>query len=168
MLLNSANDAAEALAIHIAGSGKEFVKMMNEKAKELGLKDTNFCTSSGLELDGIEDQCYSSAYDMARIAAYSLKYELIWDMMRIEEDQIYSTDGKYMHQLKNTDILISEMPDCLGGKTGFTPMAGKSLLMAATDPTRRHRIVAVILDDENRWTDMRNLVSWTFDNYEWR
>lgn len=168
MLLNSANDAAEAFAIHIAGTSDEFVKMMNEKAVSLGLKDTSFCTASGLEIDGKETECYSSAYDIARIAAYSLRYELIWDIMRIEETQIYSVDKKYMHQLKNTDILLSEMPYCLGGKTGFTPMAGKSLLLAATDPTRRHKIIAVILNDENRWEDMKNLVNWVFDNYEWR
>jgi len=168
MLLNSANDAAESLAIHVAGTSQKFVEMMNKKAKSLGLKDTNFCTASGLEIDGKEETCYSSAYDIARIAAYSLKYELIWDIMRIEETQIYSTDGTYMHQLKNTDILLSEMPYCIGGKTGFTPMAGKSLLSVATDPAEKHRIIAVILNDENRWEDMKKLVSWVFDNYEWK
>jgi serine-type D-Ala-D-Ala carboxypeptidase (penicillin-binding protein 5/6) len=168
MLLNSANDAATALAIHIAGTHGEFVKMMNEKAKSLGLKDTNFCTASGLEADGRETECYSSAYDIARIAAYSLKHEIIWDMMRIEEDEIYSLDGKISHQLKNTDLLLSQMSNCLGGKTGFTPMAGKSLLLAAADPSGKHKIIAVILNDENRWENMKNLVDWAFDNYEWR
>ena len=168
MLLDSANDAATAIGIHIAGSEEQFVNMMNEKAKSLGLKDTNFCTPSGLETDGIESQCYSSAYDIARIASYSLKYELIWSIMKIEEDQIYSADGKYSHKLKNTDILLSEMPNCLGGKTGFTPMAGKSLLFAVSDTEKQHRIIAVILNDETRWTDMKTLINWIFDNYEWK
>jgi D-alanyl-D-alanine carboxypeptidase len=168
MLLNSANDAATALAIHVAKTPESFVRLMNEKAKSLGLKDTNFCTPSGLEIDGEEDQCYSSAYDIARIASYSLQYDLIWDIMRIEEDQIYSSDGKYMHQLKNTDMLLREMPNCLGGKTGFTPLAGKSLLTVAADPTGKHKIISVILNDENRWEDMKKLVDWTFANYEWR
>lgn len=167
MLLNSANDAATALGIHIASSSENFVQMMNKKAKEIGVKDTNFCTPSGLEIDGQESQCYSSAYDIARIAAYSLKYENIWDVMRLPEDRIYSTDGKYMHELKNTDKML-DTPNCLGGKTGFTPMAGKSLLMAATDPSKKHRIVAVILDDQTRWQDMKTLVNWVFENYEWR
>ena len=168
MLLDSANDAAHALAIHISGSPEKFTAEMNEKAKSLGLKDTNFCTPSGLEIDGQESECYSSAYDIARIAAYSLKHELIWNTMRIEEAQIFSTDQKYMHQLKNTDLLLSEMPDCIGGKTGFTPMAGKSLLLAVSDPTKRHRVIAVILNDEDRWNDMKKLISWVFENYEWR
>jgi D-alanyl-D-alanine carboxypeptidase len=168
MLLNSANDAATALAIHVAKTPEDFVKLMNAKTKELGLKDTNFCTPSGLEIDGKESECYSSAYDIARIASHSLQYNLIWDIMRVEEEQIYSVDGKYMHQLKNTDMLLREMPNCLGGKTGFTPLAGKSLLTVAADPTGEHKIISVILNDENRWEDMKKLVDWTFANYEWK
>ena len=168
MLLDSANDAATALGIQVGGSKENFVAMMNAKAKSLGLKDTHFCTPSGLEIDGEENQCYSSAYDIARIAAYSLKYELIWDIMRTKEMTVTSLDGKYVHQLKNTDMLLDQMADCLGGKTGFTPLAGKSLLLAAVDPTGSHRIIAVILNDESRWTDMKALVAWTFDNYEWK
>lgn len=168
MLLNSANDAATALGIYIGGSTEKFVDMMNEKAENLGLKDSHFCTPSGLEIDGEEDNCYSSAYDIARIAAYSLEYDLIWNIMRIEEGRFYSTDGSYMHELKNTDILVSEIPNCIGGKTGFTPLAGKSLLLAVHDPEKKYRVIAVILNDEDRWTDMRNLICWVFDNYEWR
>ncbi len=168
MLLDSANDAATALGIHVGGSKQGFVDMMNAKAKSLGLKDSHFCTPSGLEIDGEENQCYSSAYDIARIAAYSLNYELIWDIMRTKDATVSSIDEKYVHVLKNTDMLLEQMSDCLGGKTGFTPLAGKSLLLAAASPTGKHRIIAVILNDENRWTDMKKLVAWTFDNYEWK
>lgn len=168
MLLNSANDAATALGIHVAGSVDRFSEMMNEKAKNLGLKDTHFCTPSGLETDDQEDQCYSTAYDIARIAAYSLKYDMIWDIMKIPEGQFYSTDGKYMHEMKNTDLLLGEIPNCIGGKTGFTPLAGKSLMMGSVDATKKHKVIAVLLDDENRWEDMKKLVNWVFNNYEWK
>lgn len=168
MLINSANDAAFSLAVHIAGSESKFVEMMNNKAKALGLEDTHFCTASGLEIDGQEDQCYSSAYDIARIAAASLDHSLIWKIMRIPEDKFYSADGTYMHELKNTDILIQELPNCIGGKTGFTPLAGKSLLFAGTDATGKHRVIMVLLNDPQRWEDMRTLNSWIFDNYEWK
>jgi len=168
MLMNSANDAATALATHVGGSPKKFVEMMNKKAESMGLKDTHFCTPSGLEIDGKEDQCYSTAYDIARIAAYSMKYEKIWDIMRIPEGKFYSTDGKYMHELKNTDMLLNTLPNCIGGKTGFTPLAGKSLLLGAEDPNGKHRIIAVLLNDEQRWDDMRTLVNWTFENYSWQ
>lgn len=168
MLMNSANDAATALGIHIAGSTDKFVKMMNEKATSLGLKDTGFCTPSGLEIDGREDECFSTAYDIARIAAYSLKYEIIWDIMRIPDGRFYSCDGTYMHELKNTDMLIESMPNCIGGKTGFTPLAGKSLMTGATNPTGKHKIIAVILNDETRWDDMKSLIGWVFNNYTWQ
>jgi serine-type D-Ala-D-Ala carboxypeptidase (penicillin-binding protein 5/6) len=168
MLMNSANDAATALGIHIAGSTDQFVEMMNIKAKSLGLTDTHFCTPSGLEIDGEEDKCYSSAYDIARVAAYSLRYDTIWNMMRIPEGQFFSTDGKYMHVLKNTDLLINTLPNCLGGKTGFTPLAGKSLLLGSTDATGKHEIISVVLNDEKRWDDMKFLVNWISQNYKWQ
>jgi D-alanyl-D-alanine carboxypeptidase (penicillin-binding protein 5/6) len=168
MLLNSANDAATALAIHISGSEDKFVEKMNKKVKDLGLIDTNFCTSSGLEKDGKENECYSSAYDIARIGAASLKYDLIWDTMKITEGQFYSTDGKFVHLLKNTDLLLGNIPNCLGGKTGFTPLAGKALLMGSVDPTGKHKVITVLLNDEKRWDDMKLLLNWVYNNYEWK
>jgi len=168
MLMNSANDAATALGVYMAGSADKFVDMMNAKADSLGLKDTHFCTPSGLEIDGQEDQCYSSAYDIARIAAYSLKYDTIWDIMKIPDGRFYSCDGRYMHELKNTDMLLSTLPNCIGGKTGFTPLAGKSLMMGAQDPTGKHKIIAVVLNDEQRWDDMKILADWIFNNYKWQ
>jgi D-alanyl-D-alanine carboxypeptidase len=168
MLINSANDAAYSLGVHIAGNEKKFAEMMNDKARSLGLKDTHFCTASGLEIDGQENQCYSSAYDIARIGIEALKYDIIWEIMRIPEDQFYSMDGKYMHELKNTDILLSQLSNCIGGKTGFTPLAGKSLLFAGTDPTGKHQVVMVILNDPKRFEDMKFLNSWIFENYEWK
>lgn len=168
MLMNSANDSATALAIHIGGSLEKFSRMMNDKAWELGLRDTNFCTPSGLEIDGEEEQCYSTAYDIARIGAYSLQYEKIWEIMRIPEERFFSADGKYMHELKNTDLLLTTLPNCLGGKTGFTPLAGKSLLTGVADTSGRHKIIAVLLNDENRWEDMKILTNWIFENYKWQ
>lgn len=168
MLMNSANDAATALAIHVGGTPENFVEMMNKKAKNMGLKDTNFCTPSGLETDGKEEQCFSSAYDIARIAAYSMKYDIIWEIMKIPDGKFYSTDGKYMHDLKNTDMLLETLPNCIGGKTGFTPLAGKSLLLGAEDSSGKHKVIAVILNDNQRWESMRTLVDWIFDNYKWQ
>jgi serine-type D-Ala-D-Ala carboxypeptidase (penicillin-binding protein 5/6) len=165
MLIDSANDAAIAIGKHIAGSQAAFATMMNEKAKGLNLADTHFCNPSGLDAAG----CYSSAYDLARIAAYSMKYDMLWKIMNTSEATVRSIDGKYEHHLKNTDMLLGQVPNCLGGKTGFTYNAGKSLMLSATDPeTGKHKIIAVILNDDNRWNDMRNLLDWTFANYEWK
>lgn len=168
MLMNSANDAAIALGKHIAGSQEKFADMMNDKARELGLYNTNFCNPSGLDDDDNPGACYSSAYDLARITAYSLRHDEIWDVMKIKEKDVYSEDGQITHHIVNTDVLLDQLPNCLGGKTGFTYEAGKSLMMAAHHPTnKKHRIVAVILDDINRWEDMSNLIGWTFNAYNW-
>ncbi|MCK5080980.1 MAG: D-alanyl-D-alanine carboxypeptidase, partial [Candidatus Moranbacteria bacterium] len=125
MVMNSTNDAAVALARYIAGSEEKFAEMMNEKAREIGLEDTNFCNPSGLDDEDNPGRCYSTAYDMARIAAYSLKYNEIWDTMKIRQKEIYSSDGKIKHQISNTDKLLDTMPNCIGGKTGFTYEAGQ-------------------------------------------
>jgi len=168
MLLDSANDAAVALAKHIGGSQEKFAKLMNKKAQELGLQDSNFCNSSGLDIEGMAGKCYSSAYDLARITAYSFRYPTIWEILKIKEKEITSLDGKLVHKLKNTDILLDQLPNCLGGKTGFTYEAGKSLMMAAHLPDNKERkVVAVILDDNYRWQSMQDLLSWVFSAYDW-
>lgn len=169
MLMNSANDSAIVLGEHVGGTEAKFVDMMNAKAKAMDLGDTHFCSASGLEPDGRESECYSSAHDIARIAAYSMKFEKIWEIFRLPNNtEIQSTDGKCIHTILNTDLLVNEIPQCLGGKTGFTPLAGKSLLLAATDPTEKHKIIAVVLDDEYRWEDIRKMINWTFGAYEWK
>jgi len=168
MLMNSANDAAVALGKHIAGSQAEFAKMMNDKAREIGLTDTNFCNPSGLDDEENPGACYSTAYDFARIAAYSLQHNEIWTAMKIKEKDISSVDGSMTHHLVNTDILLEQLPNCIGGKTGFTYEAGRSLMMAAHDPTdKNNKVVAVLLDDNYRWEDMRNLFEWVFSVYKW-
>lgn len=171
MLMNSANDAAIALAKHISGTQENFAVEMNKKAKDLGLTDTNFCTASGLDLDdeSAAQGCYSSAYDIARIAAYSLRFDTIWKIARLPSNTIVkSSDGKIEHSILNTDQLLDEMPNMIGTKTGFTPMAGYSLLMITTDPSTKHRIVAVVLDDNQRWQDIKTMVNWAFSSYTWK
>jgi D-alanyl-D-alanine carboxypeptidase len=171
MLMNSTNDTAIALAKHISGTQKKFAELMNAKAKELGLPDTHFCTPSGLEPDGREKECFSSAYDIARVATYSLRYDTIWNAFRLPDNStINSSDGKIVHTIRNTNVAFNEnrVQNIIGGKTGFTPMAGYSLLMAVTDQTEKHRIIAVVLDDSTRWNDIKNMVDWAFDSYAWQ
>ena len=168
MLIGSANDAAVSLALHIAGSQKEFAKLMNDKAREIGLADTNFCNPSGLDEEDRPNGCYSTAYDLARITAYSLRYDEIWDTMTVKEREFYSEDGVIMHRIVNTDVLLDELPNCLGGKTGFTYEAGRSLMMVAHHPVRKdHKVIAVFLDNNYRWADMRIIFDWVFNAYSW-
>lgn len=167
-LMNSANDAAIALGKHIGGTQDGFAKIMNARAKELGLKNTNFCTPSGLEPDGRESECYSSARDVALLTKHALDYEVIWDIMRMEKMNIFSADGKYSHEIFNTDQLLGQLPNLLGTKTGFTPLAGYSLLAVATDQSQNHRVVAVLLDDPNRWQNIRSMFDWSFRAVDWK
>jgi serine-type D-Ala-D-Ala carboxypeptidase (penicillin-binding protein 5/6) len=170
MLMNSANDAATALGKFVGGGNSDkFVDMMNERAQEMGLRDTHFCTPSGLEKDGSESECYSSAYDIARIASYDLKYDKIWEIFRLPNNlEITSCDGSYTHTLLNTDMVMDTMPNCLGAKTGFTPLAGYSLLLVAADSTGKHKIISVLLDDPYRWQDVKTMVNWAFASYKWQ
>lgn len=168
MIVNSTNDAAMALAKHIAGSEEEFAKMMNKKARELGLEDSHFCNPSGLDDEENPGGCYSSAYDVARIASYSLQYDEIWDTMKVENAEIYSIDGKIKHTIGNTNQLLGQMPNGIGGKTGFTYEAGQCLMGGAKDPNGRDiKIIGVVLDDYYRWQDMKNMLTWSFQAYQW-
>jgi serine-type D-Ala-D-Ala carboxypeptidase (penicillin-binding protein 5/6) len=168
-LMNSANDAAIALAKHVSGSQERFAEKMNARAKELGLTNSHFCTPSGLELDGYEEECYSTARDIAKIAIAALEYDILWRIMLLEKTNIVSADGKYVHEIFNTNELLGQYPTLVGTKTGFTPRAGYSLLAVAEDPyEEKHRLIAVVLDDTYRWRSIQNMFSWGFDAFEWR
>lgn len=167
-LMNSANDAATALGKHISGTPEAFAELMNKRGKEIGLEHSHFCTPSGLEIDGHEDECYSSALDVARIAAAALKYPELWEIMRMNGTKITSKDGKYTHDIFNTDQLLGQVPNLIGTKTGFTPLAGRSLLAVASDPTGKHRVIAVVLDDQSRWQSVQRAFDWAFQAWSWQ
>jgi D-alanyl-D-alanine carboxypeptidase (penicillin-binding protein 5/6) len=167
-LMNSANDAAIALGKHIGKTQDGFAQIMNERGKELGLENSHFCTPSGLEPDGREHECYSSAADIARVAVHALEYPEIWEIMRNEKQFISSADGRYQHEIFNTDELLGQFPNLVGTKTGFTPLAGYSLLAVATDYTANHKVVAVVLDDQSRWQSIRSMFDWSFQAYDWK
>jgi len=168
MIMNSTNDAAVALASYVAGSEEEFVKMMNSKARELGLRDTNFCNASGLDDEDNPGGCYSTAYDLSRIVAHSLQYEEIWNTMKIHNKEISSVDGSIKHTIGNTNKLLGQMSNYLGGKTGFTYEAGKCLMGVAESPGEENiKVIGVVLDDFYRWEDMKSMLTWSFQAYKW-
>ena len=167
-LMNSANDAAIALGKHLGKTQDGFAKIMNDRAKELGLENSHFCTPSGLEPDGREKECYSSAADVAKITSHALLFPELWEIMRLEKLNIVSADGKYTHEIFNTDQLLGQFPNLIGTKTGFTPLAGYSLLAVATDSRAHHKIVAVVLDDQSRWQSVRSMFDWSFQAFDWK
>lgn len=166
-LMNSANDAAIALGKHIGGTQDGFAAIMNERARQLGMENSHFCTPSGLEIDGEEERCYSSAADIALATTEALKHPVLWDIMRHEKTVITALDGSRQHEIFNTDQLLGQMPNLVGTKTGFTPLAGYSLVAVAADPSGLHRVVAVVLNDPYRWQSVRSMLDWSFAAFQW-
>lgn len=160
--IGSANDATVVFAENIAGTEARFVKMMNEKAKELGLKDTNFKNAVGLD----EANHYSSAYDMAMMAKELVKHEKIFEFTTIYEDYLrQNTDNKFW--LVNTNKLIKVYDGADGLKTGYTKEAGYCL--TATANKNRMRLIATIMgakDSKSRNSNMATLLDYGFNSYE--
>ncbi|AGT32628.1 D-alanyl-D-alanine carboxypeptidase [Geobacillus genomosp. 3] len=160
--IGSANDASVAMAERIAGSEEAFVEMMNEKAKELGLKDTNFVNTTGLPAEGH----YSSAYDMAIMARELLKYEEITKYTSKYEDYLREhTDQKFW--LVNTNRLVKFYPGVDGLKTGFTSEAGYCL--TATAKKNGMRVIAVVFGaptPKSRNAQITKMLDYAFHQYQ--
>ncbi len=158
----SANDASVALAEHIAGTEDEFVKRMNQKAKELGLKNTHFSNSTGLPA---KDH-YSSAYDMAIMAKELLKHEKITNYTKIYEDYLReNTDKKFW--LVNTNRLVKFYDGVDGLKTGYTNEA--KYCLTATAKKDSMRLISVVMGAENpkeRNRDITKMFDYAFSQYE--
>lgn len=143
--VGSANDAIVALAEAVGGSEEEFVSMMNKKARELSLNDTNFKNPHGLD----EVNHYSSAHDMAIIAKELVKHDKVLEFSSIYEDYLRKgTDREFW--LVNTNKLVKFNPIVDGLKTGYTKDAGYCL--TATSLKNDMRLIAVVMKEENSTT----------------
>ena len=158
----SANDATVALAERIAGTEKAFVEMMNNKVKELGLKNTVFKNCTGLDEDGH----FSTAYDLAIIAKELLNHEEILRFSSVYEDYIREdTANKFW--IVNTNKLVRFYEGADGLKTGFTDNAGYT--MVTTAKRNNMRLIAVALGEEiskTRNEEITNLLDYGFNNYK--
>ena len=154
MLLPSGNDAANATAIGISGSIENFVLLMNNKAKSLGLKNTNFQTPSGL--DG--EQHYTTALDLALITREALKNDAF--AKACSTKNITLEYGGVKHTLTNHNRLLNMNSDVVGVKTGFTKKSGRCLVSAA----KRNGItlIAVTLNDKDDWNDHNAMLDYGF------
>ena len=158
----SGNDAAVAMAEYIAGTTDEFVKMMNNKVKELGLKNTHFVNVHGLD----ENDHYSSAYDMSQIAIELLKHEAILNYTSLYEDYLIKPDGSKTW-LVNTNKLVRFYEGIDGLKTGYTSNA--KYCLTATGKKNNIRFVSVVMGvdtSEHRSLDTSNMFNYAFANYK--
>lgn len=152
MLLPSGNDAANSVAILVAGSVEKFVEMMNQKAHKIGMDNTNFVTPSGLD----SDEHYSTAYDMALLAAYALKNDTIREIVSKQSIAVSFGNPPYQRTQYNHNKLLSQYDKCIGVKTGFTKKSGRCLVTAASD--NGCTVVAVTLNAPNDWNDHKKLL----------
>ena len=159
----SANDGCVAMAEYIGGSVESFVDMMNAKAKELNMKDTNFVNTNGLPVDNH----YTSAHDIAIMSRELLKHEVISKYLTTWMDQVVVGKKQITVGLANTNKLIKHYQGATGVKTGFTQQA-KYCLSASAKRGDTH-LVAVTLGAETspeRFKDATSLLNFGFANYE--
>ena len=150
MLLPSGNDAANAAAVEIAGSEEAFVRLMNQRAAELELQNTQYRNPSGLDAEGH----YSSARDLAALAAHALENEDFEDIVSKQEIRMAFGNPPYNRSLYTTNKLLERYPYAIGVKTGYTDDAGLCLVTAAEkDGTRLIIVTLNGKDDVN--THMR-------------
>lgn len=157
----SGNDAVVALAERISGSEEAFVKRMNTRAKDLGLKNTNFVNATGLTADNH----YSSANDMSLIAKELVKHEKILEFTSTYEDYLRK-DTKSPFWLVNTNRLVRFKEGVDGLKTGFTDEAGYCL--TATMKKDNMRLITVVMKEENtskRSADTTKMLDYGFNVY---
>lgn len=155
----SANDCAVAMAEHLCGSEQAFVARMNDRARELGLKDTNFKNCTGLFDD---DEHYTSAYDIAVMSRELIRHDMIKDYTTIWMDTIRG--GEF--GLSNTNKLVYYYDGCTGLKTGFTEKA--MYCLSATAEREGVEYIAVIMHADTidkRNNDAKALLSYGFANY---
>ncbi len=161
VVIASANDACTALAEYVGGSATGFVKMMNDRAAELGCQNTNFENCNGL--DDTVKQHYSCAYDLALITREVMKHDLIKKYSLIWLDSLRNGET----ELNNTNKLINTFNGITGLKTGTTSNAG--FCISATAEREGMSLVAVVLGSETsdqRFDTAANLLDWGFANYE--
>lgn len=162
VVVASANDSSVVLAEGISGSEKEFVKLMNERAKQLNMTNTFYENANGLPTPNQ----YSTAYDTSLILKEISKYNLYNEFSNIWMDKLVHPSGRET-ELVNTNRLIKYYDYCLNGKTGFTDEAGYCL--ASTAENNGLTLIAVVLkadDPASRFSDSVKLYNYGFANFE--
>ncbi|KKS40598.1 hypothetical protein A3H03_02300 [Candidatus Kuenenbacteria bacterium RIFCSPLOWO2_12_FULL_42_13] len=163
-LVGSVNSAAYELASATPLSYEDFIKRMNTKAVEIGMKNSIF-----LEPTGIDAHNMATAMDAAKLIEYALGKEEIRLALTMPNYSFRAASGE-SHTLKNTNKLLTSYLNLVGGKTGYTEEAGFCLANVVSHPKFGQEIVVVILgaeSEEERFQQNKFLSQWVFDNWEW-
>jgi len=159
----SANDACVAMAEYVGGSMEEFVELMNKRAKELGMNDTNFVNTNGLPVDNH----YTSAYDIALMSKELLSHKKISKYLTTWMDEVVVGKKQAKIGISNTNKLVKHYSGATGVKTGFTQQA-KYCLSASALRNNTHLIAVTLCAETSpiRFKDSTNLLNYGFANYE--
>lgn len=160
MLLESGNDAANVVAYKLGGGQKGFSKIMNKRAQQIGMKNTNFVTPSGLDEEG---HC-STAYDMALLGIEAIKNPEFRVACGKENVRVSYGNPPYMRTLTNHNSLLKRYPYAIGIKTGFTKKSRRCLVSAAEKDGIV--LVAVTLNASNDWDDHIKMYEYGFNQYK--
>ncbi|TEB18014.1 D-alanyl-D-alanine carboxypeptidase DacB precursor [Pelotomaculum sp. FP] len=161
LMLNSGNDAAVAIAVHVAGSVEKFADLMNEKAAEVGAVNSHFINPNGLP----DPNHYSTAHDMALISYYAMQNPEFRKIVATKIRTIDRGDPMAQTYLENHNRLLWNYEGAVGIKNGYTEIARQCLVSAANRNGRE--LVAVVLKTEgaNIWTDSQTLLDYGFNDY---
>jgi len=155
LMLRSGNDAALAIANYVGGNVDSFVNMMNEKAKQIGMKNSEFNNPSGLDED---EGNYSTAYDMAILTSYAMKNDIYQSIVSTKKHKVKTNLNYY--EWTNKNKLLFTYNYLTGGKTGFTEIAKRTLVTTASKNDLN--LVVVTLNDGNDFADHKSLYDEAF------
>jgi len=159
LMMRSGNDAAMMIAAYVSGTQEEFVKKMNNKAKEIGMKNTTFVNPSGL--DNTDGGNYSTAYDMALLTRYAMQYEEYREIVKTKNYTVKSNYKTYVWTNKNKLLKYDYIT---GGKTGYTEKAGRTLVSSASNDDMN--LIVVTIRDSDDWNTHISLYEYAFNNYK--
>jgi len=161
LLVQSANDAATALAQFHPDGQDGFIALMNQKAQDLHLSNTQFTNPSGLDAYGH----YTTVHDLSLLAAEAMENSVFKRIVSTQGITVSDVDNSIFHELEAINQLLGEIPGLAGIKTGWTELAGECLVTYIKRDT--HEIIAVVLGSQDRFGETRQLISWAFANHQW-
>lgn len=159
MLVYSANDASVAIAFYLAGSLDRFVTLMNEKARDLGMKRTHFVNPHGLH----DPDHVTTAYDLLTLTRYALTFPTFRYLVAQKQVTIAPTNKNPLRIYRNRNELLWRYPGCDGIKTGYTLKAGQCLIASAT--REGWRLITIVLKSKDRFADAVALLDFGFQNF---
>ncbi|MFD6440259.1 D-alanyl-D-alanine carboxypeptidase family protein [Peribacillus sp. NPDC060186] len=162
LMLRSGNDAAVAISEKVGGSLDGFVWMMNQKAEEIGMKNTNFSNPHGLDNT---NNHYSTAYDMALLTRYAMQNKTYAKISGTKVHRAPNSTEQWDYVWKNKNRLLTQLYEyCTGGKTGYTKLAKRTLVTTATK--KQHDLIAVTLNGPDDWNDHIQMYESAFNEYK--